>query len=160
MRLWLKEELALLSKDAEALIGTAVERAEREVDIVMPGLRWHCLRGAVLAVPTARPRTGYTHLQVAQPVRWSHWLLSHTWPLVRDVQRLDGIRERVDECPLGRRCASSPGRPRTPPDAPSRIRSDRRPCIWSRPRSAGARAGFPRPHGQQHGQRERPRLHR
>ena len=39
------------------LITVAVDRAENEIDINMPG---------------------YTHLQPAQPVRWSHWLLSHS----------------------------------------------------------------------------------
>ena len=43
----------------------------------------------------------YTHLQRAQPIRWSHWILSHTWPLVRDYERLGEIRARTAEMPLG-----------------------------------------------------------
>ena len=31
---------------------------------------------------------GYTHMQPAQPVRWSHWLLSHAWAWQRDAERL------------------------------------------------------------------------
>ena len=44
---------------------------------------------------------GYTHLQRAQPVRYSHWLLSHTWAWTRDAERLDALWKRSDRCPLG-----------------------------------------------------------
>ena len=44
---------------------------------------------------------GYTHLQPAQPVRWSHWLLSHAWAWQRDAQRLDDLTARVNLLPLG-----------------------------------------------------------
>jgi len=44
---------------------------------------------------------GYTHLQPAQPVRFSHWLLSFFWMLQRDRERLAGVRSRADACPLG-----------------------------------------------------------
>ena len=54
--------------------------AENEIDIIMPG---------------------YTHLQPAQPVRWSHWLLSHAAAWQRDVQRLNDLRSRVNVMPLG-----------------------------------------------------------
>ena len=44
---------------------------------------------------------GYTHLQLAQPIRLSHWLMSHMAPLQRDTERLLGIIPRIDLCPLG-----------------------------------------------------------
>ena len=44
---------------------------------------------------------GYTHLQPAQPVRWSHWLLSHAWAWRRDAERLDEVLARVNVLPLG-----------------------------------------------------------
>lgn len=47
------------------------------------------------------PMPGYTHLQHAQPVTWGHWTLSHFWPLVRDRERLDGVRRSAAESPLG-----------------------------------------------------------
>ncbi len=62
------------------LIESAVLRAEAEIDLIMPG---------------------YTHLQPAQPVRWSHWLLSHAWPWARDAERLAQLRSRVNQLPLG-----------------------------------------------------------
>jgi argininosuccinate lyase len=56
VRLWLRGELAAARAALHRLVAVATERAAAEVDILMPG---------------------YTHLQPAQPVRWSHWLLSH-----------------------------------------------------------------------------------
>jgi len=44
---------------------------------------------------------GYTHLQPAQPVRFSHWLLSHIAPLMRDAERLTELIPRANRCPLG-----------------------------------------------------------
>ena len=80
MRLWLRQEIDRLAGYLRQLIGVVVERAAQEVDLIMPG---------------------YTHLQPAQPVRWSHWLLSHAWTWQRDAQRLDDLRPRVDVLPLG-----------------------------------------------------------
>ena len=62
------------------LIRAAAARAEAEIDILMPG---------------------YTHVQPAQPVRWSHWLLSHAWAWQRDRERLVDLLKRVDVLPLG-----------------------------------------------------------
>ena len=44
---------------------------------------------------------GYTHLQPAQPVRFSHWMLSYFWMLERDRGRLRDLRARASVCPLG-----------------------------------------------------------
>jgi argininosuccinate lyase len=44
---------------------------------------------------------GYTHLQPAQPILLSHWLLSAFWMLERDLQRLDGVEKRTSVLPLG-----------------------------------------------------------
>jgi argininosuccinate lyase len=43
----------------------------------------------------------YTHLQAAQPVTFAHYLLSHVQALERDLDRLQGVYERVNLCPLG-----------------------------------------------------------
>lgn len=80
VRLWLKAEIARLDQALAALIGAAIRRAEAELDVLMPG---------------------YTHLQPAQPIRWSHWLLSHAWAWRRDRQRLADLLRRVDVMPLG-----------------------------------------------------------
>ena len=80
VRLWLKGELRGLRAHLLRLIGVAAARAEAEVAHLMPG---------------------YTHLQPAQPVRWSHWLLSHAWAWQRDLGRLDDALARMDYMPLG-----------------------------------------------------------
>jgi argininosuccinate lyase len=80
VRLWLRDAVAGLRAYVQQLIGVAVDRAEAEIDLLMPG---------------------YTHLQPAQPIRWSHWLLSHTFAWQRDAQRLDELAARVNIMPLG-----------------------------------------------------------
>ena len=55
VRLWLRAQIDILAGHLRDLIRTVVDRAEAEIDLLMPG---------------------YTHLQPAQPIRWSHWLLS------------------------------------------------------------------------------------
>ena len=55
---------------------------------------------------------GYTHLQRAQPVRWSHWMMSHAWFLWTDHDALERMMRTTktttsppfsdaDVCPLG-----------------------------------------------------------
>jgi argininosuccinate lyase len=79
-RLWLRGQIDALDAALVDLIRAAAERAEAEIDVLMPG---------------------YTHVQPAQPVRWSHWLLSRAWPWQRDRERLADLRRRVDVSPLG-----------------------------------------------------------
>ncbi|XP_007452715.1 PREDICTED: argininosuccinate lyase-like isoform X3 [Lipotes vexillifer] len=55
LRLWMRQNCSTLSALLRELIRTMVDRAEAERDILFPG---------------------YTHLQRAQPIRWSHWILS------------------------------------------------------------------------------------
>lgn len=80
VRLWLRNEIETLRGHVRDLIRVAADRAENEIDILMPG---------------------YTHLQPAQPIRWSHWLLRHAWAWERDAQRLDELAKRVNIMPLG-----------------------------------------------------------
>jgi argininosuccinate lyase len=80
VRLWLRGEIAQLRTHLHQLISVAMARAAEELDLILPG---------------------YTHLQPAQPIRWSHWLLSHAWPWQRDAQRLDELAVRVNVLPLG-----------------------------------------------------------
>ena len=81
VRLWIKESLESLEDELKKLIAALVRRAQAEIDVIMPG---------------------YTHLQRAQPIRWSHLLLSYACPLDRNMQQLKQLKERVDSCPLGR----------------------------------------------------------
>ena len=47
------------------------------------------------------PMPGRTHMQHAQPILLSHHLLAHAWPLVRDLERLAGLRQRLSVSPYG-----------------------------------------------------------
>ena len=80
IRLWLKEAVTEISTILRDLIQTSVKRAESEVGVLMPG---------------------YTHLQKAQPIRWSHYLLSFAWMWKSDLERLQELKTRIDSCPLG-----------------------------------------------------------
>lgn len=80
MRLWLMDEVDQLASLLQQFIRVIVSRARVEIDALMPG---------------------YTHLQRAQPIRWSHLLLSHAAYLVADYQRLTDLRPRISVLPLG-----------------------------------------------------------
>eukprot|EP00962_Isochrysis_galbana_P035282 scaffold12068_cov104-Isochrysis_galbana.AAC.2 len=80
LRLYLRSVCAELASELQSLVAVAAKRAEAEVDMLMPG---------------------YTHLQSAQPIRWSHWMLCHAQAWRRDHQRLVQAAERMNECPLG-----------------------------------------------------------
>lgn len=62
------------------------------------------LQDALLKQAESNPNAvlpGYTHMQKAQPVLFSHYLLSFFEMLKRDVQRLKDTRKRVNVMPLG-----------------------------------------------------------
>ncbi|XP_023818374.1 argininosuccinate lyase [Oryzias latipes] len=80
MRLWMRDAITTLTENSLQLISTMVERASVEIEVLFPG---------------------YTHMQRAQPIRWSHWILSHSVALSRDVDRLLEIKKRVNVLPLG-----------------------------------------------------------
>ncbi len=44
---------------------------------------------------------GYTHLQRAQPILFSHHLMAYFQMFRRDISRIDDFLERIDEMPLG-----------------------------------------------------------
>ncbi|RXK42069.1 argininosuccinate lyase [Tremella mesenterica] len=80
MRIWLMDETKQVEDHLKALLMVMVSRAEKEVDAIMPG---------------------YTHLQRAQPVRWSHFLLSHAQSFLSDLDRLRQLYPRISVLPLG-----------------------------------------------------------
>jgi argininosuccinate lyase len=80
LRLYLLEEIEALQAVLIDLQRAVVEKAEAEIEVVMPG---------------------YTHLQQAQPVLFSHWLMSLFWKLQRDRRRLAGVVRSTSVCPLG-----------------------------------------------------------
>jgi argininosuccinate lyase len=80
LRLFLLGEIAVLRPALLALQEVMVETAEANVSAIMPG---------------------YTHLRPAQPVLFSHWLLSQVWKAARDAERLSQLTARIAVCPLG-----------------------------------------------------------
>lgn len=80
VRLYLMEHLDRLDDLLESLQRAIVGQAEAHLDCLMPG---------------------YTHLQRAQPVRFSHWLMSYFWMVQRDRGRLRDALYRISVCPLG-----------------------------------------------------------
>ena len=52
---------------------------------------------------------GYTHLQRAQPIRWSHWICSYAFAFASDLERLGEVIKRVNKSPLG--CGALAGNP-------------------------------------------------
>lgn len=79
-RLWTVEAEKDILKDMATLLEAGATVAKENIDILM---------------------AGYTHLQPAQPIRFSHWLMSHLTPLLRDAQRLQDLIPRANQCPLG-----------------------------------------------------------
>jgi argininosuccinate lyase len=47
------------------------------------------------------PMAGNTHMQHAQPILLSHWLLAHGEAFARDLERVQLAAARADSCPLG-----------------------------------------------------------
>jgi argininosuccinate lyase len=79
-RLHMMGQIDHLAKQLIALQSAFVTQADAHLDILMPG---------------------YTHVQPAQPILFSHWLMSFFWMLQRDRDRLTNLRERTAILPLG-----------------------------------------------------------
>jgi argininosuccinate lyase len=43
----------------------------------------------------------YTYLQRAQPTTFGHYLQSFAWPMLRDLDRIEALYGRADQCPAG-----------------------------------------------------------
>jgi len=80
LRLYLREKEEDLEQELNRLLRTLAELAERHQHTIMPG---------------------YTHLQRAQPVVFSHYLLAYGEMFLRDRARLREARSRANVCPLG-----------------------------------------------------------
>lgn len=80
IRLWLRDEIDRLTRSLDHLLNGLIDLAEREADTVLPG---------------------FTHLQAAQPISFGHHLLAWFEMLLRDRERLQDCRKRVDALPLG-----------------------------------------------------------
>lgn len=80
MRLYVRDECVSLDNLLCELIARLAALAEENIDVMLPG---------------------YTHMQIAQPVRLGHHLLAHAWALSRDLTRVRAAYNAANICPLG-----------------------------------------------------------
>ncbi|MEW6618619.1 MAG: argininosuccinate lyase [bacterium] len=79
-RLYLREEIKEIIELIRTLQKSIINIAQENLETIMPG---------------------YTHLQHAEPVLFSHHLMAYFWMLQRDVDRLQDGYKRVNVMPLG-----------------------------------------------------------
>ena len=80
LRMYLRSEIDAMVPLIQALLGAIVEQAEANKTAIMPG---------------------YTHLQRAQPILFSHHILAYAMMLLRDLERLSDCRRRMNVSPIG-----------------------------------------------------------
>ena len=80
IRLYLREEIDTISALIADVITAVTDKAEAYADAIMPG---------------------YTHLQRAQPITFGHHLMAYAMMLLRDLDRLEDCRKRMNRSPIG-----------------------------------------------------------
>ena len=80
LRLYVMQEIERTISLLVALQHTIISKAETQIDVLMPG---------------------FTHFQPAQPILFSHWLMSFFWKFERDKGRLLDALKRTAISPLG-----------------------------------------------------------
>jgi argininosuccinate lyase len=80
MRLYVKDATLQLERALAQLLSELVGHARRHSKVILPG---------------------YTHLQPAQPILFSHYLLAYFEMFRRDGSRMKDCRVRADELPMG-----------------------------------------------------------
>ena len=80
IRLLAKDLCALLWEENVDVRRTLLRLAEENLDVIMPG---------------------YTHLQHAQPILFSHHMLAYFWMLTRDFGRIASAYDAANQNPLG-----------------------------------------------------------
>ena len=80
IRLYLRDEIDTILDYLGKLEAALIKQAENNLDVIMPG---------------------YTHLQTAQPVLYSHHMLAYREMIARDISRLQDLRVRFNVMPLG-----------------------------------------------------------
>lgn len=88
LRLYLLDRMRALDAALADFQRAIVDKAEAHLGVLMPG---------------------YTHMQQAQPILFSHYLMSFFWKLQRDRERLADVSRRTAVLPLG--CGAIAGTP-------------------------------------------------
>ena len=79
-RLFVRDNIVEIQQLLLELEENLVQKSAKNIEVIMPG---------------------FTHLQLAQPVLFSHHLLAYYEMFKRDISRLMDLSKRLDECPLG-----------------------------------------------------------
>jgi len=79
-RMYVKEAAGQMRRAVATLMRAIASQAEHHLGVPMPGT---------------------THMQHAQPLLLSHWILAHGQAFDRDAERLAAVAARADVCPLG-----------------------------------------------------------
>ena len=80
LRLYLRDEIGAITEKIVALISVLANKAAQYDKCILPG---------------------YTHLQRAQPIVFSHHLLAYAMMLLRDKSRFEDAAARMNVCPIG-----------------------------------------------------------
>lgn len=80
IRLYLRDELVEISAYIDLLIDSLIHQAEENLSVIMPG---------------------FTHLQTAQPILFSHHMMAYHEMLKRDKERMEDCLKRTNVLPLG-----------------------------------------------------------
>ncbi|MCX7921679.1 MAG: argininosuccinate lyase [Clostridia bacterium] len=80
IRMYLKDEITEIKNMLISLEKSIIELAEKHLDVIMPG---------------------YTHLQRAQPITFSHHMMAYFQMFKRDIERLEDCYKRTNVMPLG-----------------------------------------------------------
>ena len=80
LRMYLRSEIDEIMELTRDVLDAIVEQAEANKSVIMPG---------------------YTHLQRAQPILFSHHLMAYAMMLLRDLDRLADCRKRMNISPIG-----------------------------------------------------------
>ena len=80
LRMYLREKTDEISELLKELENVLVDKADKHRDCIMPG---------------------YTHLQRAQPITFSHHMLAYAMMFLRDIERLCDCKRRINVSPIG-----------------------------------------------------------
>ena len=80
LRLYLRDEVEEISEKVTSLVKAITDKAEEYKAAIMPG---------------------YTHLQRAQPITFGHHLMAYAMMLLRDLDRLNNCKKRINISPIG-----------------------------------------------------------
>ncbi len=80
LRMYLRNEIDGIRETVKALAAALTKQAEGNLEVIMPG---------------------YTHLQRAQPILFSHHMMAYAMMLLRDLDRLADCRKRMNLSPIG-----------------------------------------------------------